>query len=59
MRFGADARPDIKKAHPDMPITEVAKEVGKKWQALSDKEKKPYNDAYQKEKAELAAAAAE
>jgi len=49
MRFSSEVRPTI----PDMPFIEKAREVGKRWKALSDSQKKVYSDQYIKEMAEF------
>jgi hypothetical protein len=38
--FLDDKRPEIKKAHPDYKVSDVAKEAGALWSALSAAEKK-------------------
>lgn len=53
-RFSADHRSAIKEANPGFGVTEVGRELGVRWKALSEAEKKPYQDAYEAEKAKLA-----
>ena len=43
MVFCKEQRPILKKESPDMPFGQVGKELGKRWKALSDKEKEQYN----------------
>jgi hypothetical protein len=50
-------RGEAKNANPEMSVTELAKVLGAQWKALSAEERKPYEEAYTKEKNELAAAA--
>eukprot|EP01080_Neovahlkampfia_damariscottae_P010096 gene10096-2516_t len=52
MRFFKQVRPEIVEANPEMKITDVAKAVGEKWRALSDAEKRPFIQEYEKEKKE-------
>jgi hypothetical protein len=42
MKFAAKERKNIMNQNPGMPVTEVGKELGKRWRALSDAEKKKY-----------------
>lgn len=44
MKFAAEMRPKILKEHPEMKsdVTQVAREIGKKWRALSAAEKAKY-----------------
>jgi hypothetical protein len=42
MRFAKDARAGIVRAHPNMRVTDVAKELGRQYQALSAAEKEEY-----------------
>jgi len=37
--FGNEIRPQIKKEKPDLKMTEIAVEIGKRWKKLSDAEK--------------------
>lgn len=39
MKFAAKERKNIMSSNPGMPVTEVGKELGKRWRALSDAEK--------------------
>jgi hypothetical protein len=41
--FSNDVRSKVKEENPDMPFGEVGKELGKMWQALSEKEKAKWN----------------
>ncbi len=40
--FSAEKRPEVKAAHPDWKVTQVASELGKMWGKLSDEEKASY-----------------
>eukprot|EP00808_Paulinella_micropora_P032098 g21751.t1 len=45
MNFAKFIRPTIMEESPDMKMTDVSKEIGKRWNALSDKEKAKYKEA--------------
>eukprot|EP00029_Vermamoeba_vermiformis_P008166 TRINITY_DN3742_c0_g1_i1.p1 TRINITY_DN3742_c0_g1~~TRINITY_DN3742_c0_g1_i1.p1 ORF type:complete len:325 (-),score=71.29 TRINITY_DN3742_c0_g1_i1:20-994(-) len=47
MYFMQDTRAKVQQDHPDMKFTEVTKEVGKLWSALSAEDKKPYEEKAQ------------
>ena len=53
------ARPKLRAENPDMAFGDLGKELGKRWKAMSDAEKKPYLDQNAKAKAEYAKAKAE
>ena len=57
--FSKVERPKLKAKNPDMAFGEIGKELGKRWKALSDAEKKPYLDQNAKAKAVYAKAKAE
>jgi len=42
--FSADKREDIVAKNPGIKVTDVAKKIGEQWGALSEHEKKKYND---------------
>ena len=42
MKFCNKVRPEILKANPGMEFAKVGKQLGEKWRALSDAEKKKY-----------------
>ena len=42
MFFSAAKRAEIKEANPDMKSTDISKELGVLWKALSDDDKKPF-----------------
>jgi len=42
MFFANHRRAELRKANPDMKITEIGKELGKMWKDLSEDERKPY-----------------
>ena len=55
MIFSAARRTEIKEANPDMKSTDISKELGMLWKAMSDDDKKPFEqqaatekDAYDK-----------
>ena len=47
-----DKRGEIKEAYPEMKATEITKELGKQWKALSDKKVAKYNALADEEKKE-------
>jgi len=50
-RFGMDWAAKEKERNPDKKHKELMKEAGEKWQAMTAKEKEPFEKAYEKEKA--------
>merc|ERR1712228_937234 len=42
--YAKDVRAATKEEFPNKPITEIAKEISKKWKLLTEEEKKPFND---------------
>merc|ERR1711994_847986 len=42
--YAKDVRAATKEEFPSKPITEIAKEISKKWKLLTEEEKKPFND---------------
>jgi len=52
LRFFAEIRADLIKENPTAKVTELSKLAGARWNALSDAQKKPYQQAYQQAKAE-------
>ena len=42
MIFVREVRSKISKANPDMPVLQIMKEVGHRWQSLSDNERSVY-----------------
>jgi hypothetical protein len=50
--FSAAERAKIKEAHPDFGVTEIAKELGKRWKTISAADKKPFETKAAKLKAE-------
>jgi hypothetical protein len=42
--FCKEMRPVVKDEIPDIASNEILKELGRRWQLLSDEDKKPYND---------------
>ena len=53
MRFSKQERPNVKQEHPDMAPKDVLRELGRRWQELSDNDKEPYQTAYAEAKAAL------
>lgn len=51
MLFSQAVRPATVEKHPDLKAVDIAKLIGEKWNALSDKEKHPYIKQAEKEKA--------
>lgn len=43
MKFASKERKNIMSSNPGMAVTEVGKELGARWRALSDAEKKKYS----------------
>lgn len=50
MWFITESRADFMKKNPDAKLTDVTKELSKKWNALSPKEKEVYDKMYTKDK---------
>lgn len=50
MLFSAAKRAEIKEANPDMKSTDISKELGVLWKALSDDDKKPFEQQAANEK---------
>lgn len=48
--FSNDHRAEVKKANPDLPVSDIAKEMGKKWKAVKPAQKKKYEELAAKEK---------
>ncbi|KAI8067441.1 high mobility group box domain-containing protein [Thamnidium elegans] len=51
MLYSQAVRPSTVEKHPDLKAVDIAKLIGEKWNALSDKEKHPYIKQAEKEKA--------
>lgn len=51
MLYSQAVRPATVSTHPDLKAVDIAKLIGEKWNALSDKEKQPYVKQAEKEKA--------
>ncbi|GAN05587.1 non-histone chromosomal protein 6 [Mucor ambiguus] len=51
MLYSQSVRSDVVKEHPTVRPVDIAKIIGEKWNALSDKEKQPFVKAAEKEKA--------
>lgn len=48
--FGEEERAKVIKENPNLSATEIMVELGKRWKALSDKEKKPYEKQAEKDR---------
>jgi hypothetical protein len=53
MRFSKEQRPHVKAEEPDLAPKDILRSLGKRWQALSDDDKLPYQKAYELAKQEL------
>jgi hypothetical protein len=42
MKFANKHRAEVMRAHPGAAVPDIGREIGKKWRALSDAEKKSY-----------------
>ncbi|CAO0800166.1 unnamed protein product [Mucor circinelloides] len=51
MLYSQSVRPDVVKQNPTVRPVDIAKIIGEKWNALTDKEKQPFVKAAEKEKA--------
>ena len=51
MRFSKEQRPTVKQECPDMQPKDILRELGRRWQELTEDEKQPYQEAYEAEKA--------
>jgi len=49
-RFANEVRSVIKKDNPTLKVTEIAKEIGKRWKELNPTAQQKYKDAYKEEK---------
>lgn len=54
MLFANDVRPQIAAANPDFKVSDLGKEIGRQWGALSEEAKAPYNARYVQAKAQYA-----
>jgi hypothetical protein len=43
MAYSNSIRPEVKAANPSMGITDIAKEIGSRWRALTPEEKEPFD----------------
>jgi hypothetical protein len=57
--FTGDCRASITRAHPEWPVSEVAKEMGVRWKALSAEERAVYEDMAKADKKRYEAQMAE
>ena len=46
MRFSKEQRPSVKAEEPDLAPKDILRSLGRRWKALSDDEKLPYQEAY-------------
>jgi len=51
MMFANERRPELKKANPNLKITEMGSELGKIWKTFSPEEKKKYEELAARDKA--------
>jgi hypothetical protein len=49
--FSMEKRPELQAANPNLKLPDISKKLGAQWKALSDSEKKPYEDKAAKQKA--------
>jgi len=49
--YAKDERPNVRSINPDFSVGEVAKELGRKWNELSEEEKSPYEKAAEEDRA--------
>ena len=56
--FSKEMRPKLKVDHPEWSFGEYGKELGRRWKAMGDAQKKKYQDMTDKAKAEYAKAKA-
>eukprot|EP00798_Chlamydomonas_sp_ICE-L_P004607 gene4607-14800_t len=54
MFFCKDNREAVKEKDSSLKITEIASELGRMWKALTDEEKKPYQEQAEKDKVRYA-----
>lgn len=50
MWFCKDKRAEVKEKHPSWGVAEIGKEMGAQWKAISDKDKKKYEEQAAKDK---------
>ena len=50
--YVAEVRAKVKEENPDMKFGDISKKVGEMWKALSEEEKKPYQEMADKNKEE-------
>lgn len=53
MRFSKEQRPHVKTEEPDLAPKDILRSLGKRWQALSEDDKLPYQEAYELAKQKL------
>jgi high mobility group protein B1 len=46
-----EKRPELQASHPNLKLPDISKKIGTQWKALSDAEKKPYEEKAAKQKA--------
>jgi len=49
--YAKDERPNVRSINPDFSVGEVAKELGRKWNELSESEKAPYEKSAEEDRA--------
>ncbi|KAI8982413.1 high mobility group box domain-containing protein [Mycotypha africana] len=50
MFFSQEKRAEVKAENPEASFGQIGKILGEKWKAMSDEEKKPYNDKAEADK---------
>jgi len=49
--YAKDERPNVRSINPDFSVGEVAKELGRKWNELTEQEKSPYEKSAEEDRA--------
>ena len=52
--FAGEIRSELRETHPDASMPEISKMIGERWKAMSEDDKKPYNDKAEADKARYA-----
>ena len=52
MHYSRKVWDDVKQNHPELKTYEIARQIGKNWRDLPDRERKIYENEYQREKQE-------
>ena len=56
MHFCKAERSSIAKAHPDWKVTDIGRELGKRWRSMSEADKKQYEAAAERDRSRYFAA---